>query len=135
MVIMSRDTLSIGSTPYGEDCAQVGSTEYDYATRARAECKAFMQQIAKHYPEPDNGYLKIKANPHDFGTYHELVIVYDDQALDELSKSNPALLDRFWEWEAEAESLDLESLEVLAEISEAWYLYNYEKNLKPLKSN
>ena len=77
MVIMSRDTLSIGSTPYGEDCAQVGATEYDYATRARAECKAFMQQIVKHYPEPDNGYLKIKANPHDFGTYYEVNAVYD----------------------------------------------------------
>lgn len=77
MVIISRDTLSIGSAPYGEDCAQVGATEYDYATRARAECKAFMQQIAKHYPEPENGYLKIKANPHDFGTYYEVNAVYD----------------------------------------------------------
>ena len=75
--MIARETLSIGATPYGEDCAQVGSTDYDYATRARVECKAFMQQIAKHYPEPDNGYLKIKANSHDFGTYYEVNAVYD----------------------------------------------------------
>ena len=68
--------LSIGSTPHGEDCAQLGSTEYDYSTRARAECKAFMQQIAKHYPEPENGYLKVIANFHDFGTYYEVNAVY-----------------------------------------------------------
>ena len=71
-----REMLSIGSTPHGEDCAQLGSTKYDYSTRARAECKAFMQQIAKHYPEPENGYLKVTANFHDFGTYYEVNAVY-----------------------------------------------------------
>ena len=27
--------------------------------------------------QPENGYLKIKANPHDFGTYYEVNAVYD----------------------------------------------------------
>jgi len=69
------DYLYIGSTPHDEDCVQVGSE--DYANRARAECRLFALQILKHYPEPENGYLKIKANAHDFGTYYEVVAVYD----------------------------------------------------------
>ena len=74
-----RDYLTIGATPHGEDCAQVGSKDYDYTTRARLECKAFAQQIAKYYPEPADSdcYLKIKSFPHDFGTYHEVVAVFD----------------------------------------------------------
>ncbi len=70
------DYIHIGSVPVEEDCAQVGS--HDYATKGRAECKRFMAQIQRHYPEPDNGYLKIKSNPHDFGTYYEVVAVFDE---------------------------------------------------------
>lgn len=71
------DFLNIGSTPHDEDCAQVGSD--DYAKRARKECNAFMAQIQKHYPEPDNGYLKVKGFSHDFGTYYEVVACYDPE--------------------------------------------------------
>jgi hypothetical protein len=65
-----RDYVVIGSTPTEEDCAQVGSA--DYATKARKECARFVAQIQRHYPEPDGGYLKIKSNPHDFGTSYEV---------------------------------------------------------------
>ena len=70
------DYLNIGSTPNEEDCAQVGSENYD--ERARKECRAYMAQIRKHYPEPENGYLKVKGFPHDFGTYYEVVAYYDE---------------------------------------------------------
>lgn len=70
-----RDFIHIGSSPCEEECVQVGSP--DYATRAKKECARFIAQIQRHYPEPDNGYLKIKANPHDFGTYYEVVAVYE----------------------------------------------------------
>lgn len=69
------DYLNIGSTPNEEECAQVGSA--DYQERARKECRAYMAQIAKHYPEPDNGYLRVKGFPHDFGMYYEVVAYYD----------------------------------------------------------
>jgi hypothetical protein len=68
------EDLNIGSTPNEEDCAQVGSA--DYQERARKECRAYMEQIRKHYPEPDNGYLKVKGFSHDFGTYYEVVAYY-----------------------------------------------------------
>ena len=73
--MFNYDYLSIGSTPNEEDCAQVGSENYQ--ERARKECRAYMAQIQKHYPEPENGYLKVKGNAHDFGTYYEVVACYD----------------------------------------------------------
>lgn len=72
-----KEYLDIGSTPHEEDCAQVGSE--DYAKRAKRECSLFIEQIRKHYPEPDCGYLIIKGHPHDFGTYYEVRACYDDE--------------------------------------------------------
>ena len=69
------ENLNIGSAPNEDDCAQVGSA--DYYERARKECRAFMEQIRKHYPEPENGYLNVKSYPHDFGSYYEVVAYYD----------------------------------------------------------
>jgi hypothetical protein len=68
--------VSIGSTPHEESCAQVGDP--DYAQKAKAECTRFMEHVRKHYPEPAGGYLKIKGFSHDFGTYYEVVAVYND---------------------------------------------------------
>ncbi|MDD2609491.1 MAG: hypothetical protein PHX60_07290 [Giesbergeria sp.] len=38
----------IGPSPWGEECAQIG--EDGYNARARAECRAFIGQILRHYP-------------------------------------------------------------------------------------
>lgn len=51
---MRNDVVYLGSAPAGEDCAQVGSA--DYQERARAECLAYA---------------------HDFGNYFEVVCEYD----------------------------------------------------------
>lgn len=72
-----REYLDIGSTPADEGCAQVGRE--DYAKRAKRECSLFIEQIRKHYPEPDCGYLTIKGHSHDFGTYYEVRACYDDE--------------------------------------------------------
>ena len=42
-----RDHMSIGSTPPDEDCAQVGSRDYDYRKRAIAEVKRYRDLIVK----------------------------------------------------------------------------------------
>lgn len=70
-----KDYLYIGPVPAEEDCAQVGS--HDYAKRAKQECRIFVEQIRRYYPEPENGYLSIKSNSHDYGTYYEVVAVFD----------------------------------------------------------
>jgi hypothetical protein len=72
-----RDHLFIGSTPADEDCAQVGQP--NYRREALAECRAFIEAIKKKLgPPPENAELAIKACPHDFGTYHEVVCYYED---------------------------------------------------------
>lgn len=72
-----RDYITIGSTPYEEACAQVGSD--DYPGRSRVECKAFVGQLLRIFGEPPEGAdIGIKNFNHDFGTYREVVCYYDD---------------------------------------------------------
>ena len=74
---MARDYVDIGSSPSDEDCAQVGSP--DYYTRAKAECARFIELIRKTVgEEPPGAHLAVKSNPHDFGTYYEVVCYYQD---------------------------------------------------------
>jgi hypothetical protein len=69
--------IDIGPAPYDEECAAVG--QENFAARNAAECRALAHQIARQLGEPPEGaYLRIKANPHDFGSYHELVCKYED---------------------------------------------------------
>lgn len=73
-----RDYIDIGSTPANEDCEQLGPN-YD-AQKARKECRAFIHQILRELgPEPEGANLAIKSNPHDFGTYLEVVCYFDDK--------------------------------------------------------
>ena len=72
-----RDSISIGCSPWAEDCAQVGTDNYHQ--RARKECAAFVNQIRRVVGlEPHGARLRIKSNPHDFGDYLEVECVYDD---------------------------------------------------------
>lgn len=74
-----RDYISIGSAPCDEDCVQVDPKQ-DYIGPMKAECRRFMELIKKKLgPEPEGAYLSIKGNPHEFGTYYEIVCYYDDQ--------------------------------------------------------
>ena len=74
---MARDYIDIGSTPALEDCAQVGSENYE--RRAREECNRFIALIRKTLgEEPEGARLAVKSNPHDFGTYYEVVCYYED---------------------------------------------------------
>ena len=70
-----RECIELGSTPIEEDCAQIGSN--DYSLRARKECKAYINQLKRMFPEYADIEYRIKSNPHDFGTYYEVVVCYD----------------------------------------------------------
>lgn len=71
------DYLTISPTPTGEDCAQLGSP--DYAERSSAECRAFVNQLKRELGKPPFGAsLRIKSFDHDFGSYKEVVVVYDE---------------------------------------------------------
>ncbi len=76
---MARDYLSIASAPYDEDCVQV-TDKKPYLDDMRAECRRFLELVRKKLgSEPPGAQLAIKSFPHDFGTYLEVVCLYDDE--------------------------------------------------------
>lgn len=78
------DYLEIGCTPHGEDCAQVGTD--NYRERAIRECNALINQMVRLLGEPPPGArFSVAGNRHDFGTYYEVRVHYDEanqQAVD-----------------------------------------------------
>lgn len=73
-----QDYLSFGSTPADEECAQVGKP--DYHARMRKEARAYINQLLRQSPPPEgsSGRITNKSFPHDFGSYHEVCAVFDD---------------------------------------------------------
>lgn len=72
-----KDYIEIGSSPVEEDCLQVGHAT---SQEMKEECKRFLDLIRKVVgPEVGTARLAIKSNPHDFGTYYEVVCYYDDE--------------------------------------------------------
>ena len=91
-----KDYLFIDTTPTEEKCSQVG--EEDYHAKARAEAKRMLAQIDKYYPLPElanMGYTTIATEHHDFGSYFQIKIVFDDEC--ELSTN--------WAFSIEADEL------------------------------
>ena len=68
-----RDYISLGSTPCDESCQQVGDT-FD-GKQAQIELLAYKHQLQRMFPE---GYFAIKSFPHDFGSYSEVCVIFDD---------------------------------------------------------
>ena len=99
---MEVDYIYLGPTPCDEDCAQVGQT--NYRELANKEMHAYIDQLYRTFPDVDefNVRFKIKWHHHDFGTYGEVVAMYD--AADE--KSAQKAIDIEWnlpdKWDEEA---------------------------------
>lgn len=74
---MSTDYVYIGETPCNEPCQQVGTDHYD-AIMAKAECRAFINQLRRQLgTEPDGAQFKIKSEPHDAGNYLSVVCQFN----------------------------------------------------------
>lgn len=98
--------IMIGSSPWGEDCAQTANPNYEIL--ARKECSVYAAQLTRFYeaahgkPLPAGLRLGTVGNPHDFGTYFEVAGVGADEdseaieAAEWLSNEGPE------EWDAEA---------------------------------
>ena len=65
-----KNFINIGSSPAEEDCFQLGDA------RCRRECLIYKRQLEREFPEGD---FRIKAFPHDFGEYLEVVAYYDTE--------------------------------------------------------
>jgi len=116
------DYLVVGSNGF----AQIGDP--DYFTKAKIELRILLEFLQTNYPVPDEFASKanysIKAFNHDFGTYHEVVVIFDDQYLSALEESelesDNELFDKFWNWFNSVESVDLESEELTRQIQLAY---------------
>ena len=76
------DEMAMTSTaPPMETCVSVG--EDDYMPRARVEAERYVELIRQKLgSEPPGAHLRVKSCPHDFGSYLDVVCVFDaeDQA-------------------------------------------------------
>ncbi len=73
-----RDCVYLGTVPVAEECSQVGDP--DYHTKTKAECRRYITQLKRTFGEPPLGArYKVKAEHHDFGTYHEVVIEFNSE--------------------------------------------------------
>jgi len=85
-----KDYLNIGSTPAEEDCFPVGHP------LARIETQVYYRQLQREFPTAD---LRVKAFPHDFGTYYEVVAYYfdDDEQSTETAYAVESDASREWD--------------------------------------
>ena len=99
-----------------------------FFAEAKIELRILLEFLQANYPVPDEfapkAYYYIKAFNHDFGTYHELVVIFDDQYLSTLEESElesvNELFDKFWNWFNSVESVDLESENLTGQIRQAY---------------
>lgn len=106
------DILNIGPTPCDEQCEQIGTDGYD-PVLAKLECRVFAKQIRRICGDPPNGArLVVASEPHDFGSYHEVSVKFDD---------SEDAIEYAYKCESECiEHWDLEALTELAEKSERY---------------
>jgi len=74
---MSTDYIVLGSTPADESCARLGGP--DYPRLSNIELGVYKRQLYRQSPSPDvaTAFLAVKSFEHDYGTYREVVAVYD----------------------------------------------------------
>jgi len=92
------ESLSLSPTPVGEECAQLGDS--NYSSRARKECSAFINQLIREFGEPPAGAgFKISQNHHDFGTYLDVEISFrdEDEAAAAYAYEIEANLPEYWD--------------------------------------
>ncbi len=114
------DYLYVGSNGF----AQVGDPYY--FEKNKIEMNYLLKLIREKFPIPDQlkglCYFKVKAFEHDFGTYHEIVLIYNDLIIDrDESEEEEERNTFFWSWFNEVESFNLESEEITETIKSLYY--------------
>ena len=108
-----KEYMSLGSSPCGEDCAQVGSP--NYSTVALYEMEIYKKQLNRNFPEAESKgcRFKIKWNSHDFGTYGEVNVYWntDNEVADEYVYEIEKNLPEYWDDES------IKELDELKEVS------------------
>ena len=107
---MVTDYIVLGSIGY----AQVGQD--DYFKKEKVESAVLVDLITNNsiFKIPDeflsDCFLRLKKFQHDFGSYKELCLIYNQDFFDEL---DPSEENEFWTWVNQMECFDFESEEIL----------------------
>lgn len=116
---MRFDYIELGPTPCDENCVQVG--EDNYRERAKRETTVFVDQLNREFSSwVEDGLIKfgIKWFSHDFGSYCEAVVYYNDD--DEASRAIAIVVENNtpFKWDDKA----IEELEIARQLSNEKYL-------------
>jgi hypothetical protein len=99
------ENLSLSTTsPVSESCLQLGSGSYHEFINL--ETSAFINQLRRAFgQEPPGCQFKVTKNPHDFGTYSDVEIVFDedDEDASDYAYDVESELPEYWDDEAKEE--------------------------------
>ena len=99
---MPRPYLVLEAVPSDEMPADLDRR--GYAALARQRCGAFIAQLRRQFgPEPPGAALKVRAMPHDAGTYYTVVCYYDNRAGEEYALRLENNLPERWDDQARKE--------------------------------
>jgi hypothetical protein len=70
-----REYFDFDCVPYEEVGQQLG--EGYNPVRARKEARTLVNQLIRHNPAPAGISFRIASNPHDFGNYYSVQVVYN----------------------------------------------------------
>lgn len=87
-----RDYLSLGPVPCDEDCQQIGSDTYDYA-KDTADLYRYKAMLQQRWP---TAHFAVKSFSHEFGTYREIVVYFDDEDEDAIAYDVESNLPQTW---------------------------------------
>ena len=113
------DYFTLGSTPCAEPCAQVGRDNYH--DQSRIESRVYLHQLQRVVAEIagismdsddfitkyETFTLRVKSFPHDFGSYKEVSVIFDDEASAKLACMLEDSLPENWDAEALKELAEL----------------------------
>lgn len=102
---MEMERLALATTsPVCESCLQLGNDSYHEFIGLETE--AFINQLRRIFgPEPQGCYFRVTKNPHDFGTYLDVEVVFDedDEDASDYAYDVEADLPDYWDDEAKEE--------------------------------
>lgn len=126
------DYINIGANGF----AHVDDDEY-YQKKI-VEMKILLNYLKTKFPVPEKfssfAFYTRKSFMHEFGSYSEIVLVYNDNIVDALecsvNEEEMKLYDEFWEWVSSVESVDLESDELTQKIIDKYIVALKKKQSK-----
>jgi hypothetical protein len=70
------DYLYLGPTPFEEDAIQLSPT--CDTVEMRKQVRDYVAMLEKRFPNaPDEAYISIKSEYHEYGTYYEAIVKYN----------------------------------------------------------